>query len=91
LKLPLNLGLKDAAAVATRLFAVTVMGANTAPVGTVTTIEFVEAEFTVARTPPKKTMLLLATGLKLVPVIVTVEPIPPDVGLNDIIAGTSAA
>jgi hypothetical protein len=42
---------------------------------------------TTALTVPKKTMLLAAVGLKPLPLIVTVVPTGPDVGLKPLITG----
>jgi hypothetical protein len=66
---------------------VTVIGAYVAPTGTVTVRDIEEAELTDAFVAPKKTTLLPAVVLKFVPVIVTVVPIEPDAGENDVIVG----
>jgi hypothetical protein len=42
---------------------------------------------TLALTAPKKTILLDDVVLKLVPVIVTVDPTGPEVGVNELIVG----
>ena len=46
---------------------------------------------TLAVTPPKKTTLLAATGLKFVPVMVTVVPIRPKTGEKDEMVGGDCA
>ena len=58
-----------------------------APVGTITAIEVVVAESTTAVTEPKRTLLPAATGLKPVPVILTVAPKGPEAGLKVCITG----
>ncbi|MEE2876226.1 MAG: hypothetical protein VX822_00375 [Candidatus Neomarinimicrobiota bacterium] len=60
-----------------------------APAGTVTVSDVVVAAEAVAFTPPKKTVLLDAVELKLVPVIVTVSPTLPEVGVKEVMVGTS--
>ena len=67
--------------------AVTVMGLQFAPAGAVTVRLVAVAAVTLARTAPKKTILFDAVELKLVPVIVTVVPMGPELGLNDVIVG----
>ena len=66
---------------------VTVIGLTVAPVGTVTVNSVVDAAVTVARTAPKYTTSLDVVALKFVPVSVTLEPIAPLVGVNDVIVG----
>ena len=69
----------------------TVIAACVAPVGTVT-VKLVEfAAVTVARVAPKKTMLLAAVVLKSVPVIVTVAPTAPLIGVKEVIVGETDA
>ena len=58
------------------------------PAGTFTITDVSAAVKTTALTAPKKTILLAAVELKLVPVIVTVVPIGPDTGENVLIVGT---
>ena len=60
-----------------------------APEGTVTVTLIAEAAVTVARVAPKKTMLLLAVGLKLVPMRVTAMPGLALRGLNEVMTGGS--
>ena len=59
-----------------------------APVGTVTVSTVAEAVVTVAWVAPKKTMLFAGVGSKLVPVMVTVVPIGPLVGVKEEMIGT---
>jgi hypothetical protein len=61
---------------------VTVMGPVVAPAGTVATICVEVAEVTDPATPLKASVVWLAVGLKPVPVIVTVVPSGPRVGVN---------
>jgi hypothetical protein len=70
---------------------VTVIGAYDAPVGAVTVSEVELAEVTTAFTAPKYTMLSAGVVLKLEPLIVTLEPTLPEVGLNEEIVTTCAA
>ena len=60
-----------------------------APEGTVTVTLIAEAAVTVARVAPKNTMLLLAVGLKLVPVRVSASPGLALRGLNEVMTGGS--
>ena len=62
-----------------------------APAGTVTVILVEVAEVTVARVAPKKTILLAALLLKLVPDTVTSSPGFPEIGVNEDIVGTWAS
>ena len=64
-----------------------VMGAYVAPEGTVAVTLIAEAAVTLARVAPKNTMLLLAVGLKLVPVKVTTSPGLALNGVNEIMTG----
>ena len=64
-----------------------VIGANVAPVGTVTVKLVVVAAVTVALVAPKNTILLAAVVLKLVPVIVTVAPTAALVGVKEVMVG----
>ena len=66
------------------------MGWYVAPAGTVTVSCVAVAAVTVALVPPKKTMLLAGVGLKFVPVMVTVVPMGPEVGVKKLIVGTDA-
>lgn len=60
--------------------------------GTVTVSELAVAAVTVAlMPPPNKTMLLAGVVLKLVPVMVTVVPAAPEVGVNPVIVGATLA
>jgi hypothetical protein len=72
---------------AVRLFVVTLIGLYVAPAGTFTVIELTEALVTTPLTAPKYTILLAGIGLKLLPVIVTVVPIVPLKGENEVICG----
>jgi hypothetical protein len=67
---------------------VIVIGAYVAPAGTVTLSEVAEDIVTAAFTAPKKTILLLGTPLKFVPVIVTTVPTGPEVGEKVVMVGT---
>ena len=58
-----------------------------APVGTVTVSEVVLPADTVARVAPKKTILFAGVALKLVPVIVTIVPIGPELGVKEVMLG----
>jgi hypothetical protein len=69
---------------------VTEIGAYVAPAGTVTVSDVGKAELTVDLVAPKKTILLLAVVLKFVPVIITVVPMGPEFGENDVIVGGAA-
>lgn len=68
---------------------VTEMGPVVDPTGTVTVKLVADAaEGVVAVTPLKLTVLLAATGSKLVPAITTVVPMGPEVGVKDVMLGT---
>ena len=60
-----------------------------APVGTDVVMEVVVLAETTAVTPLKRTVLLVGVVLKLLPVMVTVVPMLPDVGVNDVMVGTA--
>lgn len=68
----------------------TVMGACTAPTGAVTVRLLTLADVTVAFVAPKKTILLAAVASKLAPAIITVAPMSPLIGENDVMTGTCA-
>ena len=70
---------------------VTVMGWHVAPVGTRTLSEVEVADVTFALTAPNHTTLFAGVVLKFVPVIVTVVPIGPEVGVKEVIVGGTAA
>jgi hypothetical protein len=63
---------------------------SVAPVGAVTAREVVVAAVTTAFTPPIYTVLFSAIGLKLVPVITTVDPTGPLSGEELVIVGACA-
>jgi hypothetical protein len=65
----------------------TLIGLNVAPTGTVTVSDVVVAPVTVAFVAPKYTTLFDGVALKFVPVIVTVVPIGPDVGVKNDMVG----
>ena len=69
------------------VISVTEIGVYVAPIGTVTVSDVELAELTAAFTAPKYTTLLLAVKLKFVPLMVTVAPIGPEVGVNEVIVG----
>jgi hypothetical protein len=73
-----------------RPLTVTERGCCRVPAGTITAREVAEAAVTTAFTLPIYTTLFSATGLKLVPVITTVDPIGPLSGENVVIVGTCA-
>ena len=62
-----------------------------APVGTLVVILVVVEDVTVARTPFRLTVLLVAVSSKLVPVIINVVPIGPVAGLKLVIEGDRTA
>ena len=66
---------------------VTVIYWYAAPTGTVTVSCVLDADVTVAFTAPKYTTFLFEVVLKLVPVIVTVVPMGPEVGEKEVIVG----
>src|SRR2546425_4776074 len=68
---------------------VTLMGPVVAPEGTIAVIVVVVAAVTVAGTPLNVTSFLLASGSKLVPVIVTAAPDSPLEGLNPVMVGAA--
>jgi hypothetical protein len=70
---------------------VTVIGWKLAPVGTVTLREVELAVVTAAFTDPKKTILADGVLLKLVPLMVTVEPTAPECGLKSLMTGCANA
>jgi hypothetical protein len=80
----LNVGLKNWVLYAAKLVPVfkTVIAPKVAPVGTVTVKLVAVAAVTVARVAPKNTMLLAGVVLKPVPVMVTVAPTAPLVGVR---------
>lgn len=61
-----------------------------APGGTVTDKEVVLAAEILAFTAPKNTILFAGTGLKLLPVIITVAPTGPDSGVKEVMDGACA-
>ena len=63
---------------------VTDTGSPVTPAGTETVIEFAEADKTFPLIPPK---LTADAPEKLVPVIVTVPPVPVVTGVNDVTVG----
>ena len=81
---------KPAALVAVRPPTVTVIGPVDAPIGTEVVMLIAELAVTVAVIPLNFTMLLLVVVLKFVPVMVTVVPVEPLVGVKDEIEGTCA-
>ena len=85
-----NVTSNDLLEYAVRPFAVTVTGWYVVPIGTVTVNEVVEADVTGAFTAPKYTMLAAGTGLKFVPVMVTIVPIGPEVGVKEVMVGGCA-
>ena len=71
---------------------VTVTPPETVPLGTTTVSCVEEAVVGVAVAPPPKvTVLLVVVVLKLVPVMVIVVPIGPELGLIDEIVGAAAS
>lgn len=68
------------------VISVTEMGLYVAPTGTVTLSEVEVAADTFAIVAPKNTILLEGVVLKLVPVITTVVPTAPEVGVKEVIA-----
>jgi hypothetical protein len=69
---------------------VTEIGVYVAPAGTVTVSDVRDADLTVALVAPKNTILLLTVVLKFAPVIITVVPMGPEFGENDVIVGGAA-
>ena len=55
-----------------------------------TVSKVVDAAVTVAFTAPKYTMLFAGVGLKFVPLMVTVVPMGPDVGVKEVTVGGCA-
>jgi len=88
---PGKVAMKGLADIAVSPLHVTVIGWGVAPVGAVTVKVFAEAPFTVARTPPKYTILLVSVVLKFAPAIVTVVPAGPEEGEKPVIRGGCAA
>ena len=75
------------ALVAVRPLTVTVIGPLVAPVGTEVTMLVAVGVPVVAVVPLNFTVLLVAVVLKFVPVMVTVAPTRPLVGLKEVIVG----
>src|SRR5512141_2699291 len=69
---------------------VTEIGAEVAPTGTVTMSDVDAAELTDAFTAPKYTIFLEAVILKFVPLMVTLVPIGPLMGVKEMIEGWAA-
>jgi hypothetical protein len=69
---------------------VTVMSPVVAPMGTVVVILVVELLVAVANVPLNLTVLFAGTASKFVPVMVTVVPIGPLVGVNAVMVGREA-
>ena len=67
---------------------VTVIGAKTAPCGTVTVMESWLAAVAALRTVPKNTILFEGVALKLVPLMTTWVPMGPDIGETEVMTGT---
>ena len=65
-----------------------VIGCSVAPTGTVTINCIVVALLTVAFVAPNQTILFATVVLKFVPIIVTVVPMAPLVGVKLVIVGT---
>jgi hypothetical protein len=81
-----SVGLNRVLLVAVPAGVVTEMSADGAPLGTVASTCVAESAVKVAFAEPKWTAVAL---LRPVPVIVTVLPVMPDVGVNDVIVGRS--
>jgi hypothetical protein len=84
---PVDVTVKSFVEVALRPFTVTVILPVVAPAGTVTVSCVTVAAVTAAVVPLKVTVLLVVTVLKLVPVMVTVLPAAPLVGVKLVIVG----
>ena len=84
---PENVGMKNCEDKETKFFEINKIGPNDAPTGTVTIIEVAETELICAFTAPKKTMLFDNVVLKFEPLIVTIDPIGPIVGVKEVIVG----
>ena len=69
---------------------ITVIGAEAAPIGTLTDMEVAVELTTVALLPPKNTAFDTAVVLKLVPVMVIVVPAAPLAGEKPVMVGTCA-
>src|SRR5437899_7360154 len=80
---------KFVALVAVPPLVVTVIGPAVAPPGTGAVRLVADAAVTVARTPLNFTSFLLATGSKFVPVIVTVVPGGPLLGVKLVMVGAA--
>ena len=78
---------KSVALVAVLPDTVTVIFPVVAPAGTVAVMLVVVLAVAVAVVPLKRTVLFAGVALKFVPVIVTVAPIRPDVGVKLVIVG----
>jgi hypothetical protein len=72
------------------VFCTTIGVIEVAPAGTVTVSEVVVPAVGVALIAPKYTALLAGVALKFVPVMVTVVPIVPEVGVKEVILGACA-
>jgi len=72
------------------LLTVTLIGLKAPPGGTTTVSDPVDALTTDAFTPPNDTVLFEVTVLKLLPVITTSVPTPPETGEKELITGTCA-
>lgn len=84
---PPALTVKFVGEVATPPAVITVTAPGVAPAGTVTFSDVVVAFFTVAKVLLKKTVLFAGVGLKSVPVMVTVAPGAPEVGVMPVTVG----
>jgi hypothetical protein len=78
---------KSVALVAVLPATVTVILPVVAPAGTVVVMDVVVLAVAVAVVPLNLTVLLAGVALKFVPVIVTVVPVTPDVGVKEVIVG----
>jgi hypothetical protein len=63
------------------------MGEYVAPAGTVTVSDVEVADVTTAFTAPKYTTLFATVELKFAPVMVTIVPIWPEVGVKEVMVG----
>ena len=70
---------------------VTVIGPVVAPVGTEVVIEVAVLAVTTAVVPLNWSVLLAGVVLKFVPIMLTVVPTKPDVGVKEVIVGKVAA
>jgi hypothetical protein len=83
-----NVGVKESPDSAMSPATVTLIGAYVAPAGTSMVSDVAVADCTAALTAPNSTRVAPAAGAKPVPVMTTLDPIPPAIGLKPDTDGT---